>query len=103
MKIDFGKTAADYGRYRAGFPDLFFKRLFSAGYVRSGNDVLDLGTGAGTVARGLAMLGCNVTGLDPSQALIEEAQRLDQQLVCWCAMLRVGPRKLTFRLMLSMS
>lgn len=78
MKIDFGKTAADYGRYRAGFPDLFFKRLLSAGYVRSGNDVLDLGTGTGTVARGLAMLGCKVTGLDPSQTLMEEAQRLDQ-------------------------
>jgi SAM-dependent methyltransferase len=78
MKIDFEKTAADYGQYRAGFPNLFFERLFALGHVRSGDRALDLGTGVGTVARGLALRGCNVIGLDPSQALIEEGQRLDQ-------------------------
>lgn len=78
MNVDFGKTATDYGRYRAGFPDAFFARLFAGGCVRAGDRVLDLGTGAGTVARGLALRGCDVTGLDPSQALLDEARRLDQ-------------------------
>ena len=77
MKIDFGKTASDYGRHRVGFPEGFFDRLFAAGHVRSGDRVLDLGTGTGTVARGLARRGCQTTGLDPSDALVEEAKRLD--------------------------
>jgi len=57
MAIDFGKTASDYARHRAGFPDAFFERLFSDGTVRPGQSVLDLGTGTGTVARGLALRG----------------------------------------------
>jgi hypothetical protein len=27
MAIDFGKTAQDYGKHRAGFPEAFFERL----------------------------------------------------------------------------
>ena len=79
-KVDFGKTAQDYGRHRAGFPDSFFERLFAAGYVRQGNQALDLGTGTGTVARGLARGGCNATGLDPSTKLTDEAKRLDAEI-----------------------
>jgi SAM-dependent methyltransferase len=47
--------------------------------VRSGDRALDLGTGTGTVARGLALRGCKVTGLDLSPELMREAQRLDQR------------------------
>ena len=54
MDIDFGRTALDYGRHRAGFPDRFFERLFADRIVAAGDRVLDLGTGTGTVARGLA-------------------------------------------------
>lgn len=78
-KVDFGRTAQDYGRHRAGFPDSFFERLFAAGYVCGGDRALDLGTGAGTVARGLALRGCETTGLDPSTKLMEEARRLDAE------------------------
>jgi SAM-dependent methyltransferase len=77
MDVDFGKTAADYGRHRAGFPATFFDRLVSIGIVRAGSVVLDVGTGTGTVARGLALCGCEVTGLDPSPDLMAEAQRID--------------------------
>lgn len=78
MKIDFGKTAQDYGRHRAGFPDALFDRLATFGVGVRGQRVLDLGTGTGTLARGFALRGCEVTGLDPSAALLEEAQRLDR-------------------------
>jgi len=78
MAVDFGKTASDYAKHRAGFPDLFFDRLFKDGIVARGARVLDLGTGTGTVARGLAKRGCLVTGLDPSEPLLEQAKRLDQ-------------------------
>ncbi|MFI5395821.1 MAG: class I SAM-dependent methyltransferase [Candidatus Binatia bacterium] len=77
MHIDFGKVAEDYGRYRAGFPDVFFDRLSRFGVGVPGQRVLDLGTGTGTLARGFALRGCNVTGLDPSPALLQEASRLD--------------------------
>lgn len=77
--IDFGKTAQDYGRYRAGFPDALFERLAQRGIGRRGQQVLDLGTGTGTLARGFARRGCLVTGLDPAVPLLEEARRLDAE------------------------
>jgi SAM-dependent methyltransferase len=79
MEIDFGKTAQDYGRYRAGFPPDLFERLSTFGIGRAGQRVLDLGTGTGTLARSLALRGCRVTGLDPSAPLQEEAKRLDRE------------------------
>lgn len=79
MTVDFGKTAHDYGKFRAGFPGEFFERLPAYGIGLAGQRVLDLGTGAGTVARGLALRGCVVTGLDRSDALITEAHRLDAE------------------------
>lgn len=78
MATDFGRTASDYARHRAGFPEIFFERLWSDGSVHSGNRVLDLGTGTGTVARGLALRGCQVTGLDHSAPLLAQAAELDR-------------------------
>ncbi len=77
--VNFGATAQDYGRYRAGFPQSFFKRLFADGWVHEGDHVLDLGTGTGTIARGLALRGCHATGLDSEQHLLTEAARLDRE------------------------
>jgi SAM-dependent methyltransferase len=78
-QVDFGPVASDYGRYRAGFPQAFFKRLFADGWVQPDDNVLDLGTGTGTIARGLALRGCRATGLDPNQHLLTEAARLDRE------------------------
>lgn len=78
MRVDFGKTALDYSRHRAGFPEPFFERLPAFGIGQSGQRVLDLGTGAGTLARGLARRGCQVTGLDPSSEMLKQARLLDQ-------------------------
>ena len=77
--VNFGQTASDYGRWRAGFPPHFFKRIFAEGWVMPENRVLDLGTGTGTIARGLALRGCRVTGLDSEQHLLTEAARLDRE------------------------
>jgi SAM-dependent methyltransferase len=78
--VQFGKTADDYARHRAGFPEAFFERLVAVGIVRPGLRVLDVGTGTGSVARGLALRGCEVIGLDRSSALIEQAERLDREV-----------------------
>ncbi len=77
MDIDFGKTAADYGAYRAGFPDALYDRLAAYGIGGMSQRMLDLGAGTGALGRGFAQRGCAVTGLDPSTSLIDEAKRLD--------------------------
>jgi SAM-dependent methyltransferase len=76
--IDFERTAGDYARHRTGFPEIFFERLLADGRVHAGDAVLDLGTGTGTVARGLALRGCEVTGLDHSAAPLAQAAEMDR-------------------------
>ncbi|HUY26313.1 MAG TPA: class I SAM-dependent methyltransferase [Candidatus Binataceae bacterium] len=78
-RIDWSKTAGDYAQYRAGFPDAFFERLAGMGIIRAGHAALDLGCGTGTIARGLAIRGMQVTGLDRLQAMMERAARLDRE------------------------
>lgn len=75
--VDFGPAAGDYAAHRAGFPEAFFAALDARGWLTPGAAALDLGTGAGTVARGLARRWLRVTGVDPSPALLAEARRLD--------------------------
>jgi SAM-dependent methyltransferase len=74
---DFGKTAADYARYRAGYPDWLFERLMRRGLVRPGLRALDLATGTGYLARGLAQRGLRVTGLDIAPDMMAAAKALD--------------------------
>jgi SAM-dependent methyltransferase len=77
MQVDFGKTASDYGRYRAGYPDELYRRLGVFGAGAAGQRVLDVATGTGFLGRGFALRGCRVVGLDISMELMREAQRLD--------------------------
>ncbi|MGE0571184.1 MAG: class I SAM-dependent methyltransferase [Dehalococcoidia bacterium] len=78
--LDFGKTAADYARHRAGFPPELFDRLVAGfGIGLPGQRCLDLGTGTGTVARQLAQRGCTVTALDVAEALMDQARLLDAE------------------------
>lgn len=74
---DFGKTAADYARHRAGYPDWLFERLMRRGLARPGMRALDLATGTGHLARGLAQRGLTVAGLDSSAEMIAQAKELD--------------------------
>ena len=78
MAIDFGRTADDYARHRAGFPERLFEQLIAAGVVRAGERLLDLGTGTGTLARGFARRGLRVSGVDVATAMLEQARRLDR-------------------------
>jgi len=78
-KVDFGRTAADYGTHRAGFPRDFFASVAPYGVGIPGQRVLDLGTGTGALARGFALQGCRVTGLDPAAPMLEKARELDRE------------------------
>ena len=72
MTVDFGKTADDYARFRAGFPPEFFDRIAALGLLRAGMTALDLGTGTGTLALGLAARGATVTALDPAATMLAQ-------------------------------
>jgi SAM-dependent methyltransferase len=77
MKTNFGAAAEDYARFRAGFPDSLFDRLAAFGIGTSGETVVDVGTGTGTLARGFARRGCKVIGIDPDDRLLNQARQLD--------------------------
>jgi len=79
MNVNFGLTAYDYAKYRAGFPDEFFEHVFRDGIVKIGDALVDLGTGTGTLARGFAARGCNVIGVDISAQLLEQAKDICMQ------------------------
>lgn len=76
---NFGRAAADYGSYRAGFPESLFERLAAFDVGLPEQTVIDLGTGTGTLARGFAIRGCNVIGVDPDARMISQAEELDRQ------------------------
>jgi len=73
---DFGRTASDYARHRAGFPRSVYPRLLAYDVGKPGHHLVDLGTGTGTLARGFARRGCRVIGIDPATAMLGEARRL---------------------------
>lgn len=76
---DFGQTADDYARHRAGFPDELVQRLRESGIVWPGARAVDLGTGTGSLARLLAAAGCEVTAVDIAAPLLKQARRLDAE------------------------
>lgn len=79
LTVDFSHTAQDYRRFRAGFPPELFSRLAPYGIGLRGQQILDLGTGTGSLARGFAQRSCEVVGLDPSEAMLAQARLLDAE------------------------
>lgn len=80
MKLapDWNRTAEDYARHRAGFPDWFYDRVAERGLFRAGSHILDIGTGTGFLGRGFAQRGAKVTGLDLAPGMMEAARNLDR-------------------------
>lgn len=77
MRVEFVRAAADYSTYSAGFPTSLLARLEPFGIGLSGQTVLDLGTGTGSLARLFAAAGCQAIGIDPVAAQLDEARQLD--------------------------
>ena len=76
--FDWGRTSADYARFRDIYPEEFYKRIVSLGLCTKGQNVLDLGTGTGVLPRNMYRYGAKWTGTDISKEQIEQAKLLSE-------------------------
>lgn len=74
--FDWGKTSADYAKYRDIYPEEFYKRIADRGLCRDNQKVLDIGTGTGVLPRNMYIYGASWTGTDISENQIEQARLL---------------------------
>lgn len=77
--FDWGKTSADYAKYRDIYPELFYQKIIERNLCIRGQKVLDLGTGTGVLPRNLFRYGAEWTGTDISADQIAEAKRLARE------------------------
>lgn len=76
--FDWGKTSADYAKYRDIYPQEFYDKILERGLCTGGQSVLDMGTGTGVIPRNMYRYGAKWTGTDISQEQIEQAQALSK-------------------------
>lgn len=74
--FDWGKTSADYAKYRDVYPEIFYEKLAERKLGVKGQKVLDLGTGTGVLPRNMYRFGAEWIGTDISENQIEQAKRL---------------------------
>ncbi len=77
--FDWGKTSADYARYRDIYPEEFYRRITDRNLCVTGQSVLDLGTGTGVLPRNMVRFGAKWTGTDISPEQIEQAKILSEE------------------------
>lgn len=77
--IDWSKTSTDYATYRPGPPQRLYDCLLAFGVGSSGQNILDLGTGTGVLARQFASQGAIVAGIDIATGQIEMARQLAER------------------------
>ena len=76
--FDWGKTSADYARFRDIYPQEFYDRIIGRHLCVEGQRVLDLGTGTGVLPRNMYRYGAKWTGTDISEEQIVQARRLSE-------------------------
>ncbi len=74
--FDWGKTSADYAKYRDIYPKCFYEKIHSLGLCTEGQNVLDIGTGTGVIPRNMYRFGASFVGTDISENQIEQAKIL---------------------------
>ena len=77
--FDWGRTSADYAKYRDIYPEEFYQRIVALGLCTQGQDVLDVGTGTGVLPRNMYTYGAKWTATDISPEQIAQAKRLSQE------------------------
>lgn len=76
--FDWGRTSADYAKFRDIYPREFYEKITSRGLCINGQRVLDLGTGTGVLPRNMYHFGARWTGVDISENQIEQAKVLSR-------------------------
>lgn len=76
--FDWGKTSADYAKFRDIYPQEFYNKIIQRNLCRDGQKVLDIGTGTGVIPRNMYHYGAKWTGTDISEEQIEQAKTLSQ-------------------------
>ncbi len=76
--FDWGKTSADYAKFRDIYPQEFYDKIVQRRLCIKGQSVLDVGTGTGVLPRNLYRYGAKWTGTDISENQIEQAKLLSQ-------------------------
>ncbi len=74
--FDWGRTSADYAKYRDIYPPVFYENIIARGLCVRGQRALDLGTGTGVLPRNLYRYGADWTGIDASAEQIAFAKQL---------------------------
>ena len=78
-EFDWGRTSADYSKYRPGYPEEFYDLMSRLGIGVPKQRILDLGTGTGVLARAFAKRGAIVTGIDIAREQIAIAKQLSKE------------------------
>lgn len=77
--FDWGRTSADYARYRDIYPEEFYQKLLHMDIGTKGQKILDIGTGTGVLPRNLYRYGAAFTGIDISENQIAQAVMLAEK------------------------
>ena len=72
-EFDWGKTSADYARFRDIYPQEYYDKIINRQLCISGQNVLDVGTGTGVLPRNMYRFGAKWTGADISENQIRQA------------------------------
>ena len=74
--FDWGRTSADYAKFRDIYPQEFYDKIINRGLCVTGQQILDLGTGTGVLPRNMYRYGAQWTGTDISEHQIAQAKAL---------------------------
>ena len=76
--FDWGKTSADYAKFRDIYPQEFYDKIISRNLCINGQKVLDVGTGTGVLPRNMYDYGARWIGTDISENQIKQAKILSE-------------------------
>ena len=75
---NWGNASKDYANFRDIYPENLFDKLHALDIGKSGQLIVDLGTGTGILPRYLNKYGASFIGVDISKEQIEQAKRLSE-------------------------
>lgn len=76
--FDWGRTSADYAKFRDIYPEKFYWKILERNLCTDGQSILDLGTGTGVLPRNMYRYGAKWTATDISENQIAQARILSE-------------------------